>query len=317
MRTVTLALFLIAAAVPQLMADRAEGSFERTLSVSGPVQLNVDTGSGNIIVRRGSAGSMRIQAKISANRRMGGAAELVREVEQNPPVRQSGNVITIGSAVRKWDNVGISYEISTPADSNVRAASGSGNVECHEVHGPVEATSGSGHVRVEGIGAEVRARTGSGNVVVARTEGAASGGSGSGNVELTAVSGAADAHTGSGNIAISRATGAVRARTGSGTIRVVGAASELDLESGSGEIDVDGAPKSSRWAMRTGSGSLRVSLPQGTGFELDAHAGSGTISTSHPVTVQGIVRKNELRGVAIRADNRLMLRTGSGNIRID
>lgn len=300
-----------------LWADRAEGSFERALSVSGPVQLQVSTSSGGIVIRKGAAGSVRIQARITAQDRFGDAAALVREVEQNPPIRQTGNIITIGNEVRRWDKVGISYDLTVPQETQADARTGSGNVDIYDLRGPVEASTGSGGIRAENIGARVQARTGSGNILVSRTGGGVSAGTGSGSVQLDSINGAVDAQTGSGNITVSGASGAVRARTGSGNVRVEKAQGEVDAQASSGGVTVDGSPKSARWDLRTGSGSVRVSLPPGTPFELDAHTGSGSITTSHPITVSGTVRKNELRGVAIRPDNRIFIRTGSGAVRVD
>ncbi|MGH7463117.1 MAG: DUF4097 family beta strand repeat-containing protein, partial [Longimicrobiales bacterium] len=262
-------------------ADRAEGSFDRTLSVTGPVQLDVKTGSGTIAIRRGAGSSVRIQARISANDRFGNAAALVREIEQNPPIRQSGNTIVIGSDVRKWNRVGISYDLTVPEETQATAQTGSGNIDCYDVRGPVKTDTGSGNIRVENSANPVDANTGSGNIVVNRAGGSVKAGTGSGNIQLVAVNGSADTHTGSGDISVSGATGAVRARTGSGTVRVERATAELSADAGSGGVVVDGAPKSARWDLRTGSGSVRVTLPPGTPFELDAHTGSGTISTAH------------------------------------
>ncbi len=307
---------MLVAVVP-LWADRAEGAFERTLSVSGPVQLRVSTGSGSITIRKGAAGSVRIQAKVHVSDRFGDAQALVREVEQNPPIRQTGNIITIGNEVRRWDKVGISYDLTVPEETQAEARTGSGNVEVYDLRGPLETATGSGGIRAENIGSQVQARTGSGNIVLSRTGGGASATTGSGSVETSSINGSVEAHTGSGNISVSGATGGVRARTGSGTIRVQKALGEVDAEAASGGVTVDGAPKSARWALRTGSGTVHVSLPVGTAFELDAQTGSGSISTSHPITVSGTIRKNELRGVAIRADNRIYIRTGSGTVRVD
>ena len=47
----------------------AEGSFTRTLSVAGPVELTVSTGSGSIEVRTGSTDEVRILGRIRAHGR--------------------------------------------------------------------------------------------------------------------------------------------------------------------------------------------------------------------------------------------------------
>ncbi|HYM12846.1 MAG TPA: hypothetical protein VEU62_19060, partial [Bryobacterales bacterium] len=59
LRSSIVALALAALVVPGL-ATAAEGTFERTLQVSGPVDLDVSTGAGGITVRAGSAGTVRV-----------------------------------------------------------------------------------------------------------------------------------------------------------------------------------------------------------------------------------------------------------------
>ncbi len=54
-----------------LVARGAEGSFERTVKVTGPVELDVTTGSGNIDVRTGDASSVHVRATIRVHNRSG------------------------------------------------------------------------------------------------------------------------------------------------------------------------------------------------------------------------------------------------------
>lgn len=74
-----------------------EGKFERTLAVSGPVDLDVTTGSGRIEVRVGSSSVVQVYGLIRARDDWhSNAQEKVRYLEKNPPIEQSGNVIRIG-----------------------------------------------------------------------------------------------------------------------------------------------------------------------------------------------------------------------------
>lgn len=317
-RVVVASVLALLCAGPQLWAARAEGAFERILNVSGPVQLRVGTGSGSISIRKGAEPVVRIRARVVANDRWGGrdAKEVVREIEQNPPIQQTGNIITVGNEVRRWENVGISYDIAVPDETQVNAHTGSGNVDAYDVKGPAELGTGSGSIHAENIPGRVAASTGSGNVTVTRA-GETKARTGSGSIEIAQIAGGVDANTGSGNVTVASATGAVHAEAGSGQVRIEGAKADVEAHSGSGGLTVDGTPKAAHWNLRSGSGGVNVTLPPGTAFEVDAHTGSGSISTSHPVTVSGTVRRNELRGVAVRSDNRLLIRTGSGNVRID
>lgn len=296
-------------------AERAEGRFERTLSVSAPVQLVIGTGSGAITIRKGDSSTVRIQAQIRTDQH--GGAALVREIEQNPPVRQTENIVSIGTEVRRWDHVNISYEVAVPTQTQVNARTGAGAINVYDVRGPLDAATGSGAIRAENIGGPVNAKTGSGGVSVTRAEGDVRASTGSGSMDFTDIKGSAEAQTGSGSVSVSGATGRVRAHTGSGRIRVAKAGSDVDAQTGSGGIDVDGRPKSARWELRTSSGPVNVTLPPGAGFELDAHTGSGRISTTHQLTKTEVADRHELRGAVGRSDNRLLIRTSNGSIRID
>jgi len=98
----------------------AEGSFERTLSVTGEVDLNVTTGSGSITVRPGESGRVYVKAQIRA--RGGDAEEKVRRLEASPPIEQNGNVIRIGRIEDRElrRNVSISYELVVPATTRLK-----------------------------------------------------------------------------------------------------------------------------------------------------------------------------------------------------
>ena len=109
-----------------------EGSFDRTLKVSGPVSLEVQTGSGSISLRKGQPGHGN---RSCSHPRLGGlvsganADEKIKRIVANPPIEQNGNVIRIGrieeSELR--NNVSISYEITTPAETRADLRTGSGN----------------------------------------------------------------------------------------------------------------------------------------------------------------------------------------------
>ena len=74
-------LVLLLLACGALAADEtAQGSFERTLTVSAPVDLEITSGAGNIQVQTGAAGQVQIRARITARRMSASeAAEVVRE----------------------------------------------------------------------------------------------------------------------------------------------------------------------------------------------------------------------------------------------
>src|SRR5437588_10708241 len=93
---VPLALVLLLTSVAAF-ASSPQGTFQRTFQVSGPVDLEVLTRSGDVTVRNGPAGSVSITGKIHVGNRWFSGERMadVHEIEKNPPIRQSGNRIHI------------------------------------------------------------------------------------------------------------------------------------------------------------------------------------------------------------------------------
>ena len=192
-RFVSLAVCFVALAgcdIAHLVAqsERARGSFERTLTVDGPVDLSVRSGSGGIQIRTGSGDRVQVIGKVSAGSSRDGLdpAERVRKVEAAPPITQEGNVIRIGETNDDptYRNVSISYELVVPANTRLDAQTGSGSQTIGSVNGAVRAQTGSGSIRIERTGGSLFAQTGSGNIHADAVGGDVRAQTGSGSVEV-------------------------------------------------------------------------------------------------------------------------------------
>jgi DUF4097 and DUF4098 domain-containing protein YvlB len=302
-----------------------EGKFDRTLTVTGPVDLDVNTGSGRIAVRVGSSSAVQISGLIRANDDWrNNAQEKVRYLMANPPIEQTGNTIRIGrisdSAYR--NNVSISYEIVVPAETRVRSNTGSGSQKIEGVRGQVDAHTGSGSITLLDIGNDVVAETGSGSIGLDHVAGKVDAHTGSGSIRAEGISGPIKAETGSGGITLSLTAaergGAgldVEASTGSGSIEVSGINGSLLANTGSGGIRAGGIPAGD-WKLETSSGSITMQLDANASFELYARTHSGGISTSLPITMTGTVTKHEMRGRVRNGGHLVEASTGSGSITI-
>src|SRR5438128_9663064 len=141
----------------------AEGSFQRTLQVTGPVNLDVSTGSGSIQIRTGGANQVQVTGHIKTRNWLGGnGEEKVKQIQANPPIQQSGNVIRIGhiddSELRR--NVSISYELVVPGETQLHSQTGSGNQTVEGIRRSVEGGNGYGGLRSTDSCDTVRADTG-------------------------------------------------------------------------------------------------------------------------------------------------------------
>ncbi len=297
-----------------------DGHFDKTLTVSGAVDLDVQTGSGEIAVRTGDSSKVEVHGKIHVNNgwRMGDASKYVQEIEANPPIEQSGNSIRVGHIENHdWkNNISISYEIVVPAQTKVKSQSGSGDEVIDGVAGTVDANSGSGSLKVTHIGSEVHVRTGSGDINLADIHGAATTSAGSGSIHAEGVAGGFTASSGSGDVKLDEtAPGDVEIGTGSGEVTVKGANGAVKVQTGSGGVSVDGNP-AGEWRLRTGSGDVSVVLPASASFNLVAHTGSGSIDSSHTIAVQGKISPRSLEGKVGNGGPTVELSTSSGSIQI-
>jgi DUF4097 and DUF4098 domain-containing protein YvlB len=309
---------MFAFATRPAVAD-TEGHFDRTLTVSGPVDLDVETGSGNIVVRAGGSGTVEIHGKIHAGWHVAGDVEQrVHDLETNPPIEQNGNTIRVGHIEdhERMRNISISYEVIVPAETKLHSSSGSGNVHVDGVTGPAEATSGSGNVTLDNIGGEVHARSGSGDIDLNSVHGNARVSTGSGTVHAMGIAGGFTGSSGSGDVRFEQtAPGDVDVSSGSGTIEIKGAKGAVKAQTGSGNISAQGDP-TGEWKLRTGSGNVEVQFSDQAAYDLVAHTGSGSIQTTHEMTVQGTITPRELHGKVRGGGALVELSTSSGSIQI-
>lgn len=284
-------------------ASTPQGHFDKTFQITGPVDLEVQTGSGDVIVRSGASGSVSIRAKIYVGDHwlFGNRQTDVSNIEQHPPLRQEGNSIHIDKVTAR--NISIDYEITVPVDTTIRSHSGSGNQTIEGTHGNADVETGSGDVKLSRLTGEIHLQTGSGNVRAHEVAGPIRGGAGSGDIEVQEIgSGDVTLHTGSGNVTVRGIQGAFRA------------------EAGSGDITAEGRQQGA-WEIRTGSGNVHVRLPANAGFDADISTSSGTLDVGAPVTmtVQGRVQESRksIVGKARGGGPLLNVRTGSGDIHIE
>jgi hypothetical protein len=318
-----LAYSIIFASVPAIAFAGSEGSFERTLKVQGATNVEIESGSGNVLVQRGGSNQVQIVARIRVSNWWGGSSgnadERIKRIEANPPIQQSGNFIRIGHVddpdLRR--NISISYTVTVPVETRLRSHTGSGNQEIRSINGPLDVESGSGNLSVADIGDTVRVEAGSGNIDIDRVKGNVRAHTGSGTIHAKDVAGGFEANAGSGDISLQQtASGAVRVDTGSGGIDLRGVKGSLDAKTGSGDLHAEGEPTGA-WTLHTGSGSVNLRLAATSAFDLHAQTGSGSISLASPITVQGSIEKKEIRGKVRGGGVPIEVQTGSGGIDIE
>jgi DUF4097 and DUF4098 domain-containing protein YvlB len=299
---VAIALVLLTAST-LAAASTPQGTFDKTFPVNGPVNLEVETHSGDITVRTGAGGSVSIHGKIYAGHSwlFGAQKTDVSDIVQRPPLRQDGNNIYIDYVTTH--DISVDYEITVPAETSVRAHSGSGNLTIEGTRGNIDLQSGSVDIKLANVTGEVRLQTGSGNVRARQVSGTVRGSAGSGDFEIEeSGAGDVDLHTGSGNIVVRGIQGGFHG------------------EAGSGDITAEGR-QISGWEIRTGSGNVHVRLPSDAAFDANLSTSSGSMDVNPAITmtVQGRVEENRkhIEGKVRGGGPLLTVHTGSGDVHIE
>jgi DUF4097 and DUF4098 domain-containing protein YvlB len=287
-------------------AFAAEGSFAKTLNVSGAPSIAVSTGSGYIHVSTGSQSEVRINAKVKTQHGWnfgshGNEEDRVRDITSNPPIAQNGNTITIGEThgdSSRFRNIEIDYDISLPASTTLKVNSGSGDLDVSNVASVLSADTGSGDIRLNNVGPTPHVVTGSGTI------------------RANGIHGAASLETGSGDIEFhQQIAGDVKAGTGSGSIHLYGVNGGVHVRTGSGDVEIDGNP-STDWKLDTGSGSIHLNLPSDAHYNLNADTGSGSVRVDAPITMQGTLNKQHIVGTIHGGGPTIRVSTGSGDISV-
>jgi len=279
----------------------AEQSFDRTLTVNGPVTLHVSTGSGYIRVSPGSDSQVHIVGHVKNNH--GGwwgsssSDDAVGRVVANPPISQAGNIIRVGDMGNDWmHHVTIDFEVTAPSNTMLTAETGSGDLKISNMTGTVKGHTGSGSIEADKLGAGSRLDTGSGSITASNLMGATTLQTGSGDIRAgLGAAGDVSAETGSGNIGLENVQGAVKAETGSGN------------------MDISGQP-TSPWKLETGSGNITLKVGNAH-FNLDAQTGSGSVKSDSPITTR-LSDKHHVSGTVNGGGPTIRAETGSGDIHI-
>jgi DUF4097 and DUF4098 domain-containing protein YvlB len=197
-------------------------------------------------------------------------------------------------------NVAVDFTLIVPVSASLELHSVSGSIKVSGVRGAVREESVSGDVTATDTPKLEAAKTISGNVLISgvSVDGELTVGSVSGNVTARGVKvHGLDLGSVSGNVTVTDAT-----------------CDRLGVKSVNGTIEYAGTiTKAGRYDLNTHSGSVRLSLTNPPGFELNATTFSGAIRSDFPMTIGGAADARD-RGRRTLMNNRSMRATfGDGS----
>ena len=242
----------------------------------------------------------------------------VREAADNRVDVRATKVVRSGGSVRDVsfdvNETGGGVEICTVYDSQntCRDQNRRGN------------SRNSDRVRVEFVvlvprSMRVNLSTGNGELSIVRAGDDVSASTGNGKITIGETTGRVDATSGNGDVRIESANGPVHVTTGNGRIFVATGKGDVNANSGNGEIDArmtSLSPDQGNMTFNSGSGAIRVTLPESFNGRIDASTGNGTLRSEFEMTIVGRLDAQHVRGTIGKGGPLLRLNTGNGMIEL-
>lgn len=298
-------------------AGSSDTSFDRNLTVSGPVRIEISSNSGDVRVTSTSTGTVHIHGNIRSSWSMFGTDDTrARELSANPPVEQRGDTIRIGKGASGMNKLSISYVLEVPHDTEVIASLSSGSASINGVRGPLKVESSSGSVHVEKIDRDTTIATSSGSVSASDIGGYLRASSSSGTITVWNVKDDVRVESSSGSIEVRDPHARIEAQSRSGSVQIHGVTADAKAHSQSGNLTLSGDPgKSGYWKLESSSGSVDVGVRPDSAFFFSAESSSGAIHTDIPIVIeeQG---KHSLRAHVGNGGGRVEVRSASGSINV-
>jgi DUF4097 and DUF4098 domain-containing protein YvlB len=215
------------------------------------------------------------------------------------------------------DYLYVDYKITVPAGTEVKAGSGSGDIDLIGPLEEVKVGTGSGDVKLTNITGGAKVSTGSGDVTCQKVENFLEVSTGSGDIRGRKIAAGLKISTASGDIEISltEAGGDISATTASGEIDLKNVKGGVTASTASGDITITGVPNS-EWSIKSVSGDIDLRIVDEVGFSVDAKTWSGEVETDHPITISGRIKDNVIRGDVRGGGALVYLRSTSGDISI-
>lgn len=271
-KTRILALLLGVALLPALAA-RAERSVEESCSVAAGSPIEVETLAGSVELSGGNDGEVYVSGTVGDD-----VEELrleCREGEVSIEVELADNVREGSKA-----EIEAHLRIAVPSGSPVTVSTVSADVTARDLGGVLEVESVSGAVDVNANLAQLEIEAVSGNVNFAGSSELVEVEAVTGTVTISGAARSLQVESVSGAVAVERAAGRVEGSTVSGSFEIRGGEIERgSLETVSGTITSSAAiVPGGHLSVESHSGVVKLSLPAGSGAEVQVTSATGTIS---------------------------------------
>jgi hypothetical protein len=317
-RTATIVLSSLLATLFAVNVFGSTDTIRKGFNVAPGGTLRLSAGTGNVKIVSGGTG-----VAIEIIRTADGKRAEERLREHRIEISQSGNDVIIDGTMKEkwglrfdWSDYDVQWNVRVPSTYNVEVKTAGGSIELADIGGTVQARTAGGHIRTGRLAGKSDLKTAGGSIHVASAGAPLEVSTAGGSITIGNTAGSVDAHTSGGSIHLGTIGGSVVARTSGGGIDIEGAVGSIDASTSGGSIEakIAGALREDS-RLSTSGGHVTLAIAAGVGAEVDAKS-SGTIRSDLPITVNGSIGRNELRGRLGSGGPRLVLRSSGGGIRL-
>lgn len=302
---------------------QGQGDIKRSFSVQSGGKLIMDVEPGSIELR--STGDSQIVVEVfrkveraSASR----AEEILRQHEVN--FEQQGNNLSViakfrNGIVERWRRHGLSvrYVVSVPTEFSIDLKTSGGGISVGDLRGEARARTSGGSLSLGRIEGPVTGHTSGGSITLAACNGKVELKTSGGGINFGTGAGEMIAETSGGSVKIDNFQGNVYARTGGGDIRAGSIVGSIDASTSGGPIVVAlrGQPRRD-CRLNTSGGGITVELEETASLNIEAEASGGRVASELPITVQGLIGQDTLRGTLNGGGQALVLNASGGSIQL-
>lgn len=313
-----------------------------TKSLSGENIKNVEvvTSGGNITVEDAGADQSKVEVYVrSGNGRRLSREEIEERLEEDYDleVAVSGAKLTAVAEPEgnlNWRNsLSISFKIYLPGNvsSQLRTSGGSislkglsgdqdfatsgGSLHLDELTGSIIGKTSGGSIHVFNSGDLLDLRTSGGSIEAGNCSGDITLATSGGSIRLDRLDGSVSARTSGGGIHGTDIKGDLLAHTSGGSISLAQIAGGVDAKTSGGRIDVQIVELGEYVKIGTSGGGIDLSLPSGSGLNLDLEANrvhTGTLSN-----FKGSVEDDHIEGQLAGGGIPVEVKASAGSINLD
>ncbi len=266
-----------------------EDEFQKTISISAPLELEINISQGNINITRGNDKELKINSKYKVLGTKEEELKIIAEnIKKDPPIDIKSNKIKIGNLkkynIDGWfseEKVIMDLDIYAPAETTVIAETGLGNINITSLGSNVKAITGSGSIKIENA-KSANAKTGSGYV------------------KIVVIANDVNVIAGKGTIELAMLNGNINAKTGYGDITINSTINE-----------------GKKWILDSGIGDVELKLSPGSTFSFSCLTGLGKVDFKIKGEITEKTEKKVEGKVGTNPTSSLSIKVGKGDIMIE